>query len=313
MKHRLFGIGALACALCLMAAVLSGCGQVGSYEPEELTPTVSTPAIGQSGTLRVGVDAAGGAPFVLASSGEMTGLDVDMAAALASQLGLKLELVDVGSDGAAAIENGTVDVVMGLSASERDESLWVSDPYVPTGVVLFASSDGQTTVPARDSSPKIAAQTSSTSAWAVENAYGDKAVEDASDLMSAFSSLETGSATYVASDAVIGTYAALRQNVDVTPIALFGAAGGYCLGVAADNSDLQEAVSGALQAISGNGVSDAVCEKWLGTSLDLSSLQVIEVSTSNAQAAGSGTSQGGSGSESASASTAGANAVVPGE
>lgn len=320
MKRRVFAVCAFALAL-MLGTGLVGCGQDKAYEPKTLTPTVDAPVVGESGTLRVGVDADGGAPFVTSSEGTMEGLDPDMAAALANQLGLKLKLVNVGADAETALKNGEVDLVMGLSATDESSTAWISEPYVQTGVVLFAGA-GNTTVPTRESSPKIAAQSSSTSAWAVENAFGDAALQSRSDLTSAFSSIETSEAAYVAADAVIGTYAALYQNVDLAPVALLGSAGGYCVGVASSNAELQTAVADALSAISGNGVAGVVCSKWLGAPIDLSSLAVIEVSTSKAQS-DANTADGEEGeskpkSESdvakteGNGSTAGSNAVLPG-
>ena len=317
MKHRASVVCMLACALCL-ALGLAGCSQSGSYEGKTLTPTVSAPTIGTNGTLRVGIDADGGAPFITSkSSAQYAGLDVDMAAALADQLGLKLELVDVAGNAAKALSDGDVDIVMGQSSSEKSTSMWMSDPYLETGVALFAS--GSDSVPAQAAAGSIAAQSSSTSAWAVENAFGDEALNPSSDLVSAFSLIETGKATYVAADAVIGSYAALRQNVDVKPIALLGSKGGYCIGASSSNQNLQKAISGALTAIMGNGVADAVCAKWLGSPVDLDSITTIEVSASKSSAANSvsgESGEAGSGtasttSETASTSTAGANAIQP--
>lgn len=303
MKHRLSLVAALACVFCLAAGMLGCTSQ--EYTPKELTPTVSTPTIGQAGTLRVGVDADGGAPFTAtSSSGEDVGFDVDMAAAIADQLGLKLEIVEISTDAATALANDECDIVMSQSASAESTAMWVSDPYIETGVALFAASG--TAVPSRDSAPQIAAQSSSTSAWAVENSFGDDAIVASSDLMAAFSSVENGKAKYVAADAVIGTYAAQRQSVDVEAIAVLGSVGGYCVGVSASNTDLQSAISDALSTILSNGVADVVCEKWLGTTLNLSALPTVEVSAS------SSSSSDETSSETASTSTAGANAVVQG-
>lgn len=304
MRRRVSLIAAFACALCV-ACALAGCAQSGSYKAKELTPSISSPTIGENGTLRVGVDMSGGAPFVTTTStSNPKGLDVDMAAALAQQLGLKLEIVDTKGDAASALSNGTVDIVMSQSASGKSSSMWVSDPYIETGVALFASS-GTSAPSSPAAASSIAAQSSSTSSWAVGNAFGDDAVNPASDLVSAFSLVETGKATYVAADAVIGTYAALQQNVNVVPIALLGSKGGYCVGVSSSNQNLQTAVSGALSAISSNGVSEAICMKWLATTVDLDSLTAIEVSASQSSSKGLS-------SETTSGSTAGANAVQPG-
>lgn len=285
MKHRVSLIGVFACAVCLVMT-LAGCSQSTAYTPETLNPTVSSPTIGKDNTLRVGIG--GGAPFYVStnSSSAASGLDVDMAAALADQLGLKLEVVSLGTgevDVQSALAKGDVDIVMSATSSDKGDSVWVSDPYTQTGIALFASPG--TAAPSKSDAPKIAAQSSSTSAWAVTNAFGEDALVANSDLLSALSSVETKSATYVAADAVIGSYAALGQNVDVEPVAVLGTVGGYGVAASASNTDLQKAISDALATISGNGVANVVCSKWLGSAIDLSSLPVIEVSTSKASSA----------------------------
>lgn len=280
MKRRVSLVGMFACAVCLVMT-LAGCSQGTAYTPETLNPTVSSPTIGKEGTLRVGVG--GGAPFLVStnSGNAASGLDVDMAAALANQLGLKLEVVSLGTgevDVKSALAKGDVDIVMSATSSDKGDSVWVSDPYTQTGIALFASPG--TAAPTKGGATKIAAQSSSTSAWAVTNAFGEEALVANSDLLSALSSVETKGATYVAADAVIGSYAALGQNVDVEPVAVLGTVGGYGVAVSAENVDLQKAVADALKAITGNGVADVVCSKWLGASIDLSALPLVEVSTS---------------------------------
>lgn len=282
MKHRVSFVGVFACAVCLVLA-LAGCSQTTTYAPEELDPQVSSPVIGKDGTLRVGIG--GGAPFVVSSTdGSASGLDVDVAAAIAGQLGLKLEVVSLGDAGSeididSVLKKGDVDIVMGATSSDETGAVWVSEPYTQTGVALFAAPG--TKAPSRDASPKIAAQSSSTSAWALTNAFGDDALVAKSDLLSALSAVETGDSTYVAADAVIGTYAALGQNVDVEPICMLGSVGGYGVAVAADNTELQKVISDALACLTNNGLAGVVCSKWLGSALDLSALPLIEVSSSS--------------------------------
>ena len=46
MKHRVSLVVAFACAFCF-ALGLAGCSQAGSYEGKTLTPTISSPTIGQ--------------------------------------------------------------------------------------------------------------------------------------------------------------------------------------------------------------------------------------------------------------------------
>ena len=78
-----------------MAVALVGCSS-GTYTPQTKDQAVSNSALKSSGTLRVGVNASN-APYAAESSGSIVGIDVDIAAAIADEMGLKLELVDVGS------------------------------------------------------------------------------------------------------------------------------------------------------------------------------------------------------------------------
>ena len=267
---RMKALVCCAAAACL-AMVLAGCSSQQSYTPPEKSATVSSPAIGKSGTLRVGVNA--GSPPLAgspSSSSKIVGIDVDVAAALADQLGLKLEIVDVGTDPEAALKEGKVDVAMGIG-SEIEVSFWRSPAYLPKGVALFSTS-ANATVPTKASSPKIAAQVSSTSSWQVTNEFGQDALVSENDLKSAFAALADGSAQYVAADAVIGMYAAHSGDYDAQIVALMQQPGGYCVGVLEANTELQAAVKDALAALTDGGIVSVIEKKWLGTDIDASSL-----------------------------------------
>ena len=116
MGKRIRAIAALATAMACLALVLGGCSS-SNYQPALKDPTVASPAIGQAGTLRVGVDTAN-PPLAGMGSDKIIGIDVDIAAALADRLGLKLSIVDVGSDPEGALAEGKVDLVMGIDQSE---------------------------------------------------------------------------------------------------------------------------------------------------------------------------------------------------
>lgn len=276
MKHLKRFAACCAAAVCCAAMLLlaTGCQQQQeSYTPPEATPSVSKPVIAQEGVLRVGVNA-NNAPLAgqPSSSTKIVGIDVDMAAALADQLGLKLEVVDVSTDAAGALTSGKVDVVMGVNKSDSP-SFWTSDTYLPTAVALFAQSSNST-VPANSASTKIAAQVSSNSAWAVTNEFDNSTITTTEDLKSAFSALESGKVQYVAADAVVGSYVSNNAGMDVHMVALMQQASGYCVGVLDGNTQLKQAVSNALSAMNSNGVSSVIQKKWLGTTMDLSDIKL---------------------------------------
>lgn len=268
---RLKALASCCIAAACLTITLGGCSSQQGYTPPEKTPALASPAIGKDGTLRVGVNAA--APPLAGqpnSSTKIVGIDVDIAAALADSLGLKLEIIDVGTDPEAALEEERVDVVMGINQSDSDVTFWKSSPYLPTGVALFAAS-ADASIPSDSSTPSIAAQVSSTSSWQVTNEFGDEALVSVEDLKSAFSSLDEGQVDYVAADAVRGAYVAHGEGYDAAIVALMQTPGGYCIGVLDTNDELKQAISDALTSLTGNGIVSVIEMKWLGAPLDLSS------------------------------------------
>ena len=210
-----------------------------------------------------------------------------------------LSLIHI-SDPEAALKEGKVDVAMGIG-SESDVSFWRSPAYLPKGVALF-STPANATVPTKASSPKIAAQVSSTSSWQVTNEFGQDALVSENDLKSAFAALADGSAQYVAADAVIGMYAAHSGDYDAQIVALMQQPGGYCVGVLEANTELQAAVKDALAALTDGGIVSVIEKKWLGTDIDASSLPLTtgasSAKTDESKANGDGATSG-DGSENA--------------
>lgn len=271
-KHRL-ALAAMAAALACMAFMLCGCNGSNNYQPPLKEATVAPPIVGEEGTLRVGVNTEN-PPLAGMGSGKIIGIDVDIAAALADQLGLKVSIVDVGGDAASFIADGKVDVVLGIDASNAESDYWVSPSYLPTGIALFALTP-DAGIPAADSGATFAAQVSSKSAWAVSNEFGQDTLTSTDSLSDAFAALQAGTVQYVAADAIIGLYAAHGQGLEVSVVAMLMKPSGYCMAVAADNADLQAAAGDVLTGLVNNGTIDIIERKWLGASVALDGLPVI--------------------------------------
>ncbi|MCH4183886.1 MAG: transporter substrate-binding domain-containing protein [Eggerthellaceae bacterium] len=284
------GVLAMSLLLCLGGCSSNTLLSSTPYSPEMKSAQVAPPTIGENGVLRVGVNS-NNAPFASQASGKVVGLDVDTAAAIADELGLKLEIVDVGSDPEGALEDGTIDIAMNIEKSDTNSrSFALTDPYVQTAVALFAQSG--TSAPSSSSllTQSIEAQSSSLSAWQVTNQYGDSALKTTSDLKGAFADLSSGSTKYVAADAVIGTYVAKVSSCDASIVALLQKSTGYCIGVSSSNTDLKNAVSNALSTIQSNGVMNVIQTQWLGAPLDISSVPVVTTSKSTSSTTSSSNS-----------------------
>lgn len=264
-----------------MAVALVGCSS-GTYTPQTKDQAVSNSALKSSGTLRVGVNASN-APYAAESSGSIVGIDVDIAAAIADEMGLKLELVDVGSSVDSAFTKDNVDIVMGVSKSSS--AYWTSDSYMSSAVALFSLTQNAT-APTSSGAFSVAAQPSSMSAWEVSDHYGESCLRNTTDLQSAFESLQTGSVNYVAADSTIGEYVVHSSTVQAYPVALLQDPSSYSVAATTTNTALQQAVSEALSSLKSGGIINVIQKKWLGDQADISSLKVIKSTKNDSSSSG---------------------------
>jgi polar amino acid transport system substrate-binding protein len=270
-----------------MIFALTGCAST-SYVPPSKEAVLTTPTIGQEGILRVGVNASK-APFAGQSSNKIIGLDVDIAAALADELGLKLQVVDVGSDPDTALEEGTVDIVMGVDKTDTSINCWTSNAYIQSTIALFAASSTAAVPKTSDSSIQIAAQLSSMSAWEVGKQFDSSVLVPTEDLKTAFSDLVAGQVDYVAADAAIGTYSSKANSFETYIVALMQKPNGYAIGVLDSNTNLKTAISETLNTLSTGGMVSLIEKQWLGVSLDLSEVSLTEAAQSSATSSTSST------------------------
>lgn len=109
-----FGFAALMlCTVCACAPA--------SFNPQKKATQLNKPDILESGTLKVGINY--GNPPLAGETTKSSGIDIDVAAALADELGLDVQFVDVGSASEDAIENKKVDMVMGLTKSSNTDEV----------------------------------------------------------------------------------------------------------------------------------------------------------------------------------------------
>lgn len=280
LKRLVVGIAATA----VMMSALVGCAPGKPYEQPTLTPTISDAALVNPGTLTVGVNTEN-APLAGQPSPSMriVGIDVDVAAALADAMGLSLTVVDVGPDYETALSQKKVDLVMGVDKSDA-YTFWTSDAYLSTGIALFAM-DGNNTVPASDTTATFAAQSSSKSAWAISSEYDSATVVSTDDLPSAFAKLASGEVSYVAADAIIGSYAVHSTGINAHIVALMQQPSGFAAGCLDANTELCNAISTSISTLVSNGVVSVIQTKWLGAPLNLASVPLTPAAAALAGAA----------------------------
>ncbi len=249
-----------------MCLCLGGCSPTGSREVA-LESTVADSNLVKPGTLTVGVDSTD-APFGGTSNGVITGSDVGVAAAIANQLGLKLNVVDTsGKNARTLLNNKEIDIAMSMPTTQSaDSGIALVGPYMQNAPALFGKNDTGVTTSTFDlttlNGKKVGAYKSSIAANAAATYCGLDNVVPFSSLTDAFDALQSGKVDYVAADSVAGGYLSFSYgNVDC--LALLQNPNGIYMGILQSNTALTNAVTGAVNDINQNGVLKVVVSKWV--------------------------------------------------
>lgn len=282
----------VACMLAL--ASLSACQlQTNTKVESNLTPQLDSSATITPGTLTVGINASNSPYGGTNSSNQTVGIDVDVAAAIAQELGLRMQIVDVGSNGRSALNNGQVDVAMGLTKSGTGDIIAYSDSYIDDGLSLFCLSTNKpvsindVAAQVNAGSAKILVQADTAAATKVGELLGTDKVVIKSTMQAAFDALSAGDELYLVTDAVVGDYFA-RNYENIIRMGFLGA---DCITpiyavTLTQNSALSNGVNSALTTINTNGVMRVIATKWLGTDADTLILGGTDPATLPAQAFG---------------------------
>ncbi len=287
----------LAIALALALTALVACTPA---EPEAaLKPVVAPPAIATAGTLLAGVDLEV-PPYAGEDDGRQAGLDIDVAAALAEQLGLSVKIVQVApSQAATALADATADIVLSMPLDETSVlGATIAGTYASSGPAFFTLSADASASPGADASVdasaessapvgtasiadeltladmtqlKVGAQQGSASFWLLDYELGKGGVQSFPTLRAAFDALAAGEIDVVAADALTGAYIA-RDYPDVTFAGQPTQASLLGIGVLAENTELASAVRSALDKLAADGVLDQIRAKWVG---DLPQLETV--------------------------------------
>lgn len=255
----------LAAIAAAAACLLGGCSVVQQIQAH---PKVAPPAIAEKGVLRAGVDF-GYPPFAGADNGQKAGLDIDVAAALADRLGLKLSLVQVKpSEAASALASGRADVVLSVPLNADSlSSMDLAGTYASDGPAFFSLAGTGTVVPSMTveslGARSVGAQRDSASFWALEDQLGEGSAIRYSTLREAFGALSAHEVQVVAGDALVGAYIA-RDTPGIRLVGQLAPAVPLGVAVRQDNTVLGHEVSSALDGLTADGVLDTIRAKWLG-------------------------------------------------
>jgi polar amino acid transport system substrate-binding protein len=259
-------------ALLLGALLVSSTGCVGGIGANALTPKVSPPDIAKAGVLRAAVDLSY-PPFAGSVKGQQVGLDIDVASAIAEQLGLKLEIVDAKPAAAAAlVTSGSVDVVFGALTVDAAVSSQIAfaGTYVSDAPAAFVAK-GSAVALDDLSTKRIAVQKESLAYWLLLDTYGEAPLVVVPTLEEAFKAVISDKADLVAGDALVGTYL-LRDHPTFAYVGQVGSAYPLGVGVSQQKPKLEARVRAVLDKLASQGVLETIRRKWFA---DLAPLKVI--------------------------------------
>lgn len=269
MSRRLAIVFAFTAALCLVLGI-SGCSSYPSVEEaledNTVESTVSSGVTIEEGVLTVGINA-DNAPYswplsTSSGSSELQGIDVDVALAMAEEMGLTVKFVNVGSNYEAAA-NGTCDVVIGATSSVIPTSEVLVGNYLESAPAVFGRNVVSTVTLEELAAANVGVQADSVSARTLAEIAPSATLTSFDTLNDAFAALEAGTVQYVACDSVMGGYLATSYS-DISLAGALALPDTRGVAVAASNIELQNAVLEALDAITSNGVLRSIRESWLG-------------------------------------------------
>ncbi len=286
-RTRLFAAGAV---LATGSLLLTACGSSGSSSPSgAASPSASTPAVTadaalaalvpadvkSSGKLVVGADASYAPNEFKDDKGNIVGMDVDLANAIAQKLGLT---ADVQNSPFTAIIPGITakKFQLGMSSftdtKEREQTVDMVT-YFTAGTSAAVKKGNPEKVSADDlCGKKIAVQTGTTQADAIKDVInpacakaGKPAVPndgDKFDLQTdVTTALVSGRDQVMMADSPVIDYAIKQTNGQLEKLGGTTDSAPYGV-VVAKGSDLTKAVQGAIQALIADGTYKAILTKW---------------------------------------------------
>ncbi len=233
----------------LAGSMLAGCG---SSSSDENTLVMATNATFP--------------PYEYVEGDEIVGIDPEIAAAIAEELGMELQIEDVEFDSiVAGVASGKYDMGMaGMTVDpERLESVNFSDSYA-TGIQSIIVKEGSPIQSVDDlsSSTKIGVQQGTTGAQYAADDYGQDAVVNFNKGADAVQALVTDKV-----DCVIIDNEPAKSFVEANPglkiLDTEYAVEDYAICVAKDNDELLDKINDALAKLKEDGTVDEIINKYI--------------------------------------------------
>ena len=205
-----------------------------------------------------------------ADDGSFEGIDVEVAEAIADKLGLELQIDDMDFDAALlAAQNGKSDMVMaGVTVTEERQTVMDFSNTYATGIqVVIVPEDSDITSIDDMTGKMIGVQRGTTgdlycSASVEDGGFGEENVTPYDNGLTAVQALQNGQV-----DCVVIDNAPAQEFVKANPglkiLDTEYANEDYAIGVAKGNTQLLDAINGALEELQADGTLQAIVDKYI--------------------------------------------------
>lgn len=265
-----------AAGLSVAALALTACGGSSSSVASSVASSASSEAASTSaaagelttvmaGKLTMATNATFPPYEMTTDSGDIEGIDVDTAKAIAEKLGLELQIDDMDFDAALlSVQQGKADIAMaGITVTdERKAVMAFSDSYA-TGIQSIIVPEGSDIASPDDlAGKKIGTQRGTTGYIYCSDDFGDENVVAYDDGLTAVQALNNGQV-----DAVVIDNAPAKEYVAANPglkvLETSYAEEDYAIGMNKDNTALVEAVNAALEELKADGTLQSIVDKYI--------------------------------------------------
>ena len=248
-----------------LVAAAAGCGGGGGAEDEaaSLLDTIT-----EKGVITIATSP-DYPPFeFIDDNGEVAGLDIDLINAIAAEMGVTVEIVQMGFDSIiGAVKAGQVDIgVSGFTVTEeRKESVDFTATYFTGGQVIIAKQPGMETGirGAADLNGKVVGAQLGTTGEEAANAIEGAEVRPYEDFLVAIQDLKSGNIDAVVGDILVAQ-GVVGKNLDLGIVGDPLNAEETAIIVAKGNEDLVAALNEAIAKVKENGKYDEIVSKWAG-------------------------------------------------
>lgn len=255
MKKLLILLMAVIAAVAMLAA---GCG--GAKDEKKAEPAK---------VLRVGTEPTF-APFEFQKEGskDYDGFDMDLARAVGKQMGVKVEIVNMGFDALIpALNANNIDMVAaGMSITEeRQKAVTFSEAYYTSGLIIMINKDNKEIKSVKDLEGKrIAVQIGTTGEKKARSIKDAKVTAFNTNTEAAMELKNKGVDAVINDSPVVGYYLAQGGNATAMTVGEVMEAEQYGLAVKKGNDKLAGDVNKALAELKKNGEYDKIYKTWFG-------------------------------------------------